>query len=542
MADRPRPFTDWVLLAGFCGFLFFFGLSYFGLVGADEPRYAQIAREMLARHDWVMPFVGGKAWLEKPPLYYWQAMVAYSVFGVGDWAARLPGAVDATALVVAVYLFLRRMRPGYELDGALMVASAAGIVGFARAASTDMPLAATVTIALLAWYAWHESGRKIDLLVFHVALGLGVLAKGPVAVLLAGAIIGAFALVKRDPRLLWKTLWTPATLAFLVVASPWFVLIQKREPEFFRTFFLEHNLARFGTNVYHHPGPVWYYAPVAFLGLLPWAVFVILSFADSARSWWKSSREFIGSSGALDVFLMFWFVIPVLFFSFSSSKLPGYILPALPAGTLMLAEYVRRQVTNGGKPHLAVVVVHSLVAAFPLVPAAMVSYLVLERRLPWGRPLIVLLVLALVLAMAMAVTLRSRLGLRALRFVTLVPVVLVVAAVLRIGAPALDERYSARPIALEINRMEGGLLPLAVLRVPREVEYGLHFYRNQPVLHYELGEMPQGEHVLLAPVGLRDRVEKRTAGRRLSYLGSVPSQELEFYWVAPAGSPLAHVH
>src|SRR5262245_33652037 len=93
LSQNSRPHTDWLLLAGFCGFLFFFGLGYFGLLGADEPRYAQVGREMLARHDWVTPTLGGKPWLEKPPLYYWQAMMAYSVFGVNDWAARLPSAV-----------------------------------------------------------------------------------------------------------------------------------------------------------------------------------------------------------------------------------------------------------------------------------------------------------------------------------------------------------------------------------------------------------------------------------------------------------------
>ena len=94
-APASRLRTDWLLLAGFCGFLFFFGLSSFGLVGADEPRYAQVAREMLARHDWITPTLGGKPWLEKPPLYYWQAMLSYSIFGVSDWASRLPSAVDA---------------------------------------------------------------------------------------------------------------------------------------------------------------------------------------------------------------------------------------------------------------------------------------------------------------------------------------------------------------------------------------------------------------------------------------------------------------
>src|SRR5690349_24517515 len=107
-SPSARSFVNYLLLAGFCGFLFFFGLNYFGLIGADEPRYAQIAREMLASHEWITPVLGGKPWLEKPPLYYWQAMVSYQIFGVSDWSARIPSALDAMLMVTAVYLFLRR--------------------------------------------------------------------------------------------------------------------------------------------------------------------------------------------------------------------------------------------------------------------------------------------------------------------------------------------------------------------------------------------------------------------------------------------------
>src|SRR5271166_634010 len=139
MTARTR--TDFLLLAGFCGFLFFYGLGQFGLIGADEPRYAQVAREMLDRHDWITPVLGGRPWLEKPPLYYWQAMLAYSVFGVSDFAARIPSAIDATLLIVAVYFFFCKFRRGVEVDAALITASCAGIIGYARAASTDMPLA-----------------------------------------------------------------------------------------------------------------------------------------------------------------------------------------------------------------------------------------------------------------------------------------------------------------------------------------------------------------------------------------------------------------
>src|SRR5260370_10123268 len=176
-----RTGTDVLLLVAFCGFLSFHGCGAFGLPGSAEPRYAQVAREMLGRSDWVTPALQGKAWLEKPVLYYWQAMLSYRVAGVTDQAARLPAAFDAAMLIAAIYLFLRRFRPGTELDGALITASCAGIIGFAHAAATDMPLAATFAIALLAWYAWYQSGRHSYLVAAYVFLPLATLSNVPVA-------------------------------------------------------------------------------------------------------------------------------------------------------------------------------------------------------------------------------------------------------------------------------------------------------------------------------------------------------------------------
>src|SRR5581483_6657325 len=152
--------------------------------------YAQVAREMLARGEWITPYLYGRPWLEKPALYYWEAMLAYKVFGVHDWTARLPSAVSATALVTAVYVFFRRFRPDGELDAALITASAVGTIGFARGASTAMPLAAPFGIAMLAWFYWRESGSRRGLLIFYFFLALATLAKGPVTIVLATLIIG----------------------------------------------------------------------------------------------------------------------------------------------------------------------------------------------------------------------------------------------------------------------------------------------------------------------------------------------------------------
>ena len=527
---------DWLLLAGFCGFLFFFGLAYFGLVGADEPRYAQVAREMLARHDWITPTLGGKPWLEKPALYYWQAMLAYKVFGVSDWAARLPSAVDATLMVAAIYLFLRRFRPGFQLDGALMAASASGVIGFARAASMDMPLAATFTIAMLAWYAWYESANRRYLALAYIFLGLATLAKGPVAPFFALAIVVLFAVAKGDYRLVARTCWLPGIALFFLTALPWYVAVQLRNPQFFRVFILEHNLARFGKDVYHHTQPFWYYLPVVLLGLVPWTMFVSVALVESIRAWWTEKRELLQAEDSLAAFLVIWLIVPVAFFSFSASKLPGYILPALPAGTLLLAQYIRRHVVHDDRPGLLLIVLHSVIAVLPVVAALMLQYIVFHHTLPWGRATAISAGLAAVLAVGIVLTLRRPLGLRVFRFVTLVPVVLALGAALRLGTPALDASLSARPLAQEIDRVDNRSLPLAILRVSRETEYGLHFYRDQKILRYEAGEVPAGEHLLITPEGWQKNIAKWVPGRRVTYVGSFAEQGMDYYWVAKGGN------
>src|SRR5208282_6429284 len=149
------------------------------------------------------------------------------------------------------------------------------IVGFSHAAATDMPLAACFAIALLAWYAWYESRRRIDLLLFYTLLALGTLAKGPVAPALAAAIIFLFIAVKRDWQAISTTLSIPGIVLYLAVALPWYVAVELRNPEFFRVFILEHNLARFSHNLYHHPQPFWFYLPVFLLAIMPWAAMLI---------------------------------------------------------------------------------------------------------------------------------------------------------------------------------------------------------------------------------------------------------------------------
>lgn len=524
-----------------CAFFFFsatipgFIGETVGLLGADEPRYAQVAREMLARHDWVTPTLWGKPWLEKPPLFYWGAEMAYKLFGVHDWAARLPSVILTSVMVFFIYFWARRLFRGMQLDAALMTAAAAGVIGFSRGASTDMPLTATYTIAMLSWFAWYKLRQRVWLLSFYLFLGLGTLAKGPVALFLAGIVIAAFVAMRREWKVLLQTLWPVGIALYLAVTLPWFIAVQRANPEFFRVFIIEHNLARYATDLYRHEQPFWYYGPVVLLGLVPWTAFVIAAVVDAIRDWRYSIEQPAGEED-LRLYLAIWFLLPILFFSVSRSKLPGYILPAMPAATILLADFVRRRELAEDKPAPWLVVVHGLVSSALLIAAFVVPFKLLGLALPKT----VLMVSAALAVCALAfftVFLLSR-GYKVLRFATLVPVVIAFALILRGTVPIIEALDSARPVQAALQYTALGQLPdIAVYDVSRGTEYGLGFYRNHYIANYGRNEIPDKTHVVVAGEGTKKELEYRVPERRVTRIGGWAPQHLDFYLVAGKAEP-----
>lgn len=564
LTDRTRiTVLETAVAVAVCGFLFFFGLGAFGLVGADEPRYAQIAREMLARHDWIVPTLNGAHWLEKPALEYWKIINSYKIFGVEDWAARVPAAAHATTMVLVIFFFMRRFRPGSELDAALITASSAGVIGFARAASTDMPLSAMFTLAMLAWWAWRQTRRRLWLAFFYALLAFGALAKGPVAPALAVLMVAAYAALHRDARIFTRSLWIPGLVLFLVIALPWYIAIQVKAPEFFRVFFVEHNLERFGINLYGHAQPFWYYLPVFLLATFPWTVFTLPALAGAGRDFWKRMRPDAGTGQAtieaapaaprspaapdgsmvspvvddLPVFLLVGIIVPIVFFSISRSKLPGYILPAIPPAAMITADYIRRN------PKLSriQVLLHSLLCGLLMALALLVPWRLLHEPVPERTRNIIAVITGAIAVSALLMT-RKR-GRQLLYLATLIPVVLAMAFLLRTAAPMLDGALSVRPLSAGIDQRMGQLgvpqAPVAVFNVKREVAYGLDFYRDQPISYYEGGPrdlppsgIPAQEHVVVAPEGSRAAVEAVVAPRQVVRLGGFPPQHLEFFLVS----------
>ena len=525
--DRTRRSIDLIALLAFCGFFFLAGIDTIGLVGADEPRYAQVAREMLERHDWVTPVLYGHPWLEKPPLYYWCAVFSYKATGgVTDWAARLPAGILCSLMIFFIYVWARHFRRGMQLDAALITAASAAVIGFGRSASTDMPLTVMFTAAMLCWYGWHSSQGRGWLLGFYLFCGLGTLAKGPVAVVLAALIIVALAAVRRDGRLVLRTLWPAGILLYLAIILPWFIAVQRAVPEFFRIFFLQHNLERYTTDLYRHHQPFWYFLPVTLLALVPWTVFVIAAVVDALRGW-RSSVQQPGTED-LRTFLTLWLLLPVLFFSFSQSKLAGYILPSVPAGAILLADFIRRREEAEIKPPSWLALLHALLCATMLAAALIVPFKLL--KLPMTRSaMIVTGALAVTAVFTLWLSLYNQ-GYHVLRFITLVPVVIAFSLVLRGTTPIIDLLQSARPVQAAISAL-GQVPTVAVYDVPRSVEYGLGFYRNQYIPNYER-ETPDVDHLVVAAAGSQKELEYRLPKRSVTRVGGFHWQKLDFYLVS----------
>jgi 4-amino-4-deoxy-L-arabinose transferase-like glycosyltransferase len=571
-ATTVREFAVLLVVSMFLllyGLVPIFGGDQLGLVGADEPRYAQVAREMLEAHSnvchavdakmvprslhlkdirhsidciaggTITPLLYGKPWLEKPALYYWRAMSFFKEFGVSDWTARLPSSSATLALVILVFLHMRRFRPGGHLDAALITTSCLAIVSFARGASTDMQLAAPFCIGMLGWYAWYETGKKFWLFDLYFFGAAATLAKGPVAPFLALAIILLFVGLRREWSVLRRTIWLPGVLLYLIMVLPWYIAVQRSNPTFYRFFFLEHNLERFATNRYQHHQPFWYYIAVLLIGLMPWTVMAIRALVDSVEvsiAEWKvrhNPQRYLGHTRAGDAFpefLVLWALFPIVFFSFSGSKLPGYILPSIPPLTILTADYLNRVRRQGLPPWLLwshAAVCGLLVFVLVLAPQHM-KYETLVPSTQW----LLIAGAAAVAFGAIVFAIIRRWGVSQVCNATLLPVLAMLVFLLGFYGKELDINYSARPLAREIQQQAPDIKLVATDRIKRDMDYGLAFYRNEPMIHYEADGVPAQAHILVVRANDTADLDRWLAGRIYKPLFLYESQGLEVYRVS----------
>ncbi len=339
------PRLPWLALP-LAYFLYFFGLTAAGVIGPDEPRYASIGRAMAQTGDWITPRLWGAPWFEKPALLYWMTGAAFRA-GLGpDLAPRLPVVLLSVAFLAFFWWILwREFGCLTAWMAALILATSAGWCLYSQSGVTDIPLSVTFSAAMLLGVGWVAQRETRWLPLAGALFGLAVLAKGPVALVLAAPL----ALRWRDladwfhPRVL---------LPFLVVAAPWYVMCYLRNgAQFFDEFIWKHNVGRFTSPELQHVQSWWFYIPAIAVLFLPWSGLLPLAFRNGR------------STDARRRFLQLWAAWTFLFFSIAVNKLAGYVLPAFPAIAALVALWLAE--VRQAKVWLAATAL--LLVAFPLV-------------------------------------------------------------------------------------------------------------------------------------------------------------------------------
>ncbi|HEX2226806.1 MAG TPA: glycosyltransferase family 39 protein [Candidatus Binatia bacterium] len=307
----------------------------------DEGRNAEKAREILLLNDWVTPHHNFLPTLDKPMGFFWPVALSFTLFGFSEWAARLPSALAALGCLLLTYQFARRHWGIPEaVWSCLTLVTSVGFFIFARVVIFDMSLTFFVALALFSFYfsAGAEKPRQQSFHCFlmYAALGAGTLIKGAVALVLPGIVIFSYLLLTRRWSLVRRLRVGSGALLYLLIVLPWYVLSEMRNPGYLHYFILEEHLLRYTSAEFERSQPWYYFIAVAAVGFFPW----IGLLPQAVHEAWRRRRE------GINQFLGFWAVLPVLFFSFSQSQLPQYILPVLPAFALITGRFLSERLTG----------------------------------------------------------------------------------------------------------------------------------------------------------------------------------------------------
>lgn len=326
-----------VLLAVLC---FITGLGRGAITDTDEAFYAESAREMVESGDWLTPHFNYEPRFQKPILYYWLTAAVYLVTGPNEFAARLWSAVAGVGLVLITTACGRRWFD--ETTGGLagaIVATSFGYLALARMSLPDLPLTLFITLSI-----WSTLIATLDgeahprrwLLLAATAAALGFLVKGPLGIVIPVLIVLPTLLIERRSFNIELPDLLLASLLFLTLASPWYVAMWwYHGTDYLQGFFVGDNLERFATSRFNDPRPWWFYAPVLAGGLLPWTPLLAVWIGPL----WQFVRR-RRDLGAIDLRLLLWVVVPLVFFTLSIGKQPRYVLPVLPPLALLLANSI----------------------------------------------------------------------------------------------------------------------------------------------------------------------------------------------------------
>jgi len=506
LRDLSLGRISWAVLIFLTLYVCYFShLGAFGFIGPDEPRYAWIARAMAESGDWVTPRLYGKPWFEKPVFYYWSATLCFKLFGVNEGSARLPSAVCALLATLALaWLALclwGRQTARWVL---LLLPSTVAMIGFSHAAATDMPFSAMLSVSMVcaavavtvvpgnfsennpsakvispdelleekrAGESVFRQAKKtiyLSLALFGFFLGVAVLAKGPAALILAGGATLLWAALSKRWLDALRLFHPIAIGTFLLTCLPWYGLCARRNPEFFRVFIIEHNFKRYLTPEFQHIQPFWYYLPITIAALLPW-IFWLAWFTT------RAGRKVEGGHQRSQIlFLAAWGVFPVLFFSLSKSKLPGYILPAVfPLGVLISLAVSRALKSQDVFGRYVV----GLTGAVLLVSPGWIFFSKAHVRGPLVSLYIIVAAVGGLIVIGAALLSQTRAGLT-----FSVVLVLFLLNLVYVSLGKLDPQLSARSCARQIG-MERAANTYS-FKLQRSWQYQLNFYLHREILEW----------------------------------------------------------
>jgi len=312
-------------------------LGWRHLIPSDEGRYAEIAREMLVRGNWIVPRYNGYLYFEKPPLQMWANALTFQLFGLGEWQARLWTGLTSFFSILLVGFTVYRIwgiRAG-TISALVLASSPLWIIG-GHFNSLDMGIAFFMSAALctliLALHAPEESrDEKRWMLTCWAMMALSVLSKGLIGIVLPGFVLIVYSITGRDWHS-WKRMhWLLGIFLFFLITAPWFVLIAQQHPSFLNFFFIHEHFERFTTNEHQRSAPWFFFIPLLLVGVIPW----ILHLPHAVLIGFNSRQDLSNSFKPLWLCLT-WVVCITVFFSLSNSKLPGYIFPVIPALAILM--------------------------------------------------------------------------------------------------------------------------------------------------------------------------------------------------------------
>jgi 4-amino-4-deoxy-L-arabinose transferase-like glycosyltransferase len=327
----------WIgVFALLCFFALFHNLGGAALFEPDEGRNAEVAREILLLKDWVTPHYDFIPYLDKPIFFYWLVALAYKLFGVSEWSARLPSTLAALGCVLLIYNLARTPLGLWGgLWSSLVLLTSPVFFAFSRATIFDMTLTFFITLALWGFYRGINAegkARRTFFLAMYAAMGCATLAKGPIGFVLPAMVIGPYLLLSRRWSILREANPALGLGVFLLIVAPWYLWVELRNPGYLRYFLFEENFLRYLTPHFNRGQPWYYYVEVLAFGFFPWTALIYAPFTKTAPLL-RDDRK---------IFLLLWIAAPFLFFSFSLSKQPGYILPIFPPLSVLIGEAITR--------------------------------------------------------------------------------------------------------------------------------------------------------------------------------------------------------